>query len=261
MSWWQAIVLGTVQGLTEFFPISSSGHLLLAQELLGVDVESNLFLSVILHSGTLIAVVVVLWKSIVKMIIKRHDKLLYLLIATIPAALVGVFLSDQIDAVFYNRTYLPIFFMITAMVLLAVEIYAKKTKHQLVPMNWMSAAIMGMAQALAVVPGISRSGMTISAGIFCRNDREEIAKMSFIMSLPVIGGSLLLETIKLFQDTGAVAQTMQSTSAIAIILGIVAGFLTGVLAINVMLKSIRHANYKWFAVYLFVLALILILIK
>ena len=198
MKIWQAIILGLVQGLTEFLPVSSSGHLVFLQRVLGIQ-EGGLFFNIILHLGTLVAVCVVFWRDILELFKKPFKTLGYLVIASIPAAVIGLLLEDVIDGMSNEFKYigiiLAVFFLITASVLFVTEIVAKKRENVL-PLCWRTVLPMGFAQAIAVLPGISRSGSTICAGMLAGGKREEVAKFSFLMSIPVILGSFVISLIK-----------------------------------------------------------------
>ena len=253
MNVWQAVLLGLVQGLTEFLPVSSSGHLVLLQKWFGIDPDYIMFLTVMLHVGTLIPVCIVFFKDILGLF-KKPITLLYLVIASIPAALVGFLLGDQIDAVFYGGKYLAPCFLFTALVLLQAELVAK-TKPLYRDINAGNAALMGVAQAVAVVPGISRSGSTIAAGCFCGVDREKNANFAFLMSLPVIAGSALLEGYD-FIKSGST-----EISFLPVLLGVIAAAISGYVAIRVMLALVKKANFKWFSLYLVCLSVLLLIIK
>ncbi len=253
MNVWQAVLLGLVQGLTEFLPVSSSGHLVLLQKWFGIDPDYSMFLTVMLHVGTLIPVCIVFFKDILGLF-KKPITLLYLVIASIPAALVGFLLGDQIDAVFYGGKYLAPCFLFTALVLLQAELVAK-TKPLYRDINAGNAALMGVAQAVAVVPGISRSGSTIAAGCFCGVDREKNANFAFLMSLPVIAGSALLEGYD-FIKSGST-----EISFLPVLLGVIAAAISGYVAIRVMLALVKKANFKWFSLYLVCLSVLLLIIK
>ena len=255
MSWWQSIVLGLVQGLTEFFPVSSSGHLILAQYLLGVEVDSNMLLSILFHFGTLLSILIVFFHDVIDLF-KQPKKLLFLLVASIPVAVVGFTLKDFVDKTFYNAQVLSLTFAFTAIVLLLVEIISKKSKLPLENFSFKTALAMGFAQTIAILPGVSRSGLSISAGILARGEKSEVAKMSFLMSIPVVGGSLLLE-IKDFFDVINQGQQVFVGEWWVLILGIVVSAVSGIFAIKVMVKLIPNANFKGFSIYLFALAVAL----
>ena len=241
------IVLGIIQGLTEFLPVSSSGHLTLFQEIFGLQ-QNTLFTNVALHLGTLFAVVVYYFKDLCSLFKKENHKTIgHLIIATIPAGIVMIFLHDTIDTVFSSSKYLCFGFLITATVLLLTDILGKKIT-QTKAITWKSALIMGTCQACAVLPAISRSGSTIGGGlIVARGERSEVAKFSFFMSIPIIAGSALFE---------ALTVDYSSINIVATLLGMTAAFVTGYLAIRFMLNLIGKCNFKWFSLYLLILSII-----
>lgn len=264
MSVWQAIIMGLVQGLTEFLPVSSSGHLVLLQRLFGID--GGLFLPIVLHLGTLVAVCVVFFKDILALFKKPFKTLGFLVLASVPAAVVGLLLDDIIeDAIFggkYFALFLAAFFLITGCVLFATEKFAKKREGTL-PLNLKVTLSMGFAQAVAILPGISRSGSTICAGTFAGGKREEIAKFSFLMSLPVILGSFVIELFKGLKD-GEIQTAFSSGGAsfgIGVAVGFVVSAVSGLFAIKLMLKLIQKANYKWFSLYLGVLSVTCVILQ
>ncbi|MBO5772375.1 MAG: undecaprenyl-diphosphate phosphatase [Clostridia bacterium] len=257
MNFWQALVLGAVQGLTEFLPVSSSGHLLLVQQWLNIDVESNLLLSVLLHLGTLVAVSVVLHKYVFETI-KNPKKLLLWVVASVPAGLIGFLFSDILDKYLYSTKVLPYTFLTTAVVLLVCQYVAKRTQKTY-QVNTKIAIFMGIGQALAVIPGLSRSGCTISAGVFAKGEKEEVAKFSFLMSIPVILGSLLLQVVKIALQPKDVV-LLGSTPWYNLATAVATSAIMGIIAIKLLLKLIQKADYKWFSVYLTALAIVLFII-
>lgn len=264
MQWWQAIVLGLTQGLTEFLPVSSSGHLTFLQRVLGIDIGgAALFFNIILHLGTLVAVLAVFWKDVAALFKKPFRTLLYLIVATVPAGIAGLLLDDLIEEHVINGAhagiFLAVFFLITAAVLLATELYAKRRK-KILPLCWRTTVPMGLAQAVAILPGISRSGSTIAAGIFAGGDNEEVARFSFLMSIPVILGSFLVELVKGLIKTGE--ESLAYSFEVAgpqfgwcIAIGFIISAVAGLFAIKVMLAAIKKANYKWFSLYLLLLSI------
>ena len=262
MGFWEAIwkssVLGIVQGLTEFLPVSSSGHLSLLQRVLGFDTAGGAmtFINIMMHLGTLVAVVIVFWKQIVALFRKPFKTLVMLIVATIPAGLVGLLFSDQIDAIFAGSAgllYLALCFAITGLMLLVCELIAKRQKAP-APLGWKSTVPMGLMQAVALFPGISRSGSTIVAGTVAGAKRDEVASFSFLMSIPVILGSFLVELAGGIKDaaTGqpSVFTGIGGAEVVGMLFGIVFSALLGFVAIKFMLKIIRKANYMWFSIYL-----------
>lgn len=270
MQWWQALVLGLTQGLTEFLPVSSSGHLTLLQRVFGVDVGgAELFFNIILHIGTLISVCIIFWRDILALFKKPYKTLLYLVVATVPAGAVGLLLDDVIeDSVMggkYVGAVLAVFFAVTASVLFATEVFAKRRESLRLPLCWRTTLPMGLAQAVAVLPGISRSGSTICAGTFAGGDRDEVAKFSFLMSVPVILGSFLVSLVKGIADreTG-LAYSFQVAGpqfGWCIAIGLIASAISGLFAIKVMLTAIKKANYKWFSLYLVLLSIACIVLQ
>lgn len=252
MEIWQAIVLGAVQGFAEFLPISSSGHLILLQHWFGIK-DNVLFYSVMLHVGTLIPVIVVLWKEILSLFKKPFNKFGYLIIATIPAGVVGIVLAKLFDLdLFFSQNIwlLSLTFLFTAGEMLFAEIMSKK--HQMLnPINAKTSFIMGMGQAVGVVPGISRSGTTISAGSFVKVEKEKNANFTFLMSIPIILAAALLEGIECFTGKG-----LANIDVVPLMLGVLTSAICGYIAIKFMLKMIKKANYKWFSVYLVAIALV-----
>lgn len=261
MEIWQAIVLGLVQGLTEFLPVSSSGHLSFFQNVLGVSTANAQFISIIMHLGTLIAVCIIFFKDILALFRKPFKTLLLLILATIPAVVFGLISTVlDIDDYFYDGEHaavlLSICFLITATVLYVTEIIAKRRRNTL-PLSVKTVLPMGFAQALAVLPGISRSGSTICAGTLAGLDREEVAKFSFLMSIPVILGGFVLELGKGLVD-GSIKEDFAAngtTYGWAIAIGFIVSAIAGLFAIAVMLKVIKKANYKWFSLYLVLLTI------
>lgn len=263
MEIWQAIVLGTVQGLTEFLPVSSSGHLVFFQKIFGLD--GGLFLPIILHLGTLVAVCAVFFRDILALFKKPFLTLGFLILASVPAAVFGLLLDDKIEEWFYGSAYtgllLAALFIVTAGFLFATERWAKKRQNSL-PLSLRTVLPMAFAQAFAILPGISRSGSTICAGMFAGGKNEEVAKFSFLMSIPVILGSFAVELIKGLAN-GEIQQTFSDGGSVfvwSVVLGFVASAVFGLIAIRVMLKAVHKANYKWFSLYLVLLAVVCVVL-
>jgi len=250
MEIWVAIVLGLVQGLTEFLPVSSSGHLLLFQKLFAIE-DSPLLFDIILHIATLTAVIIVFHKKIWQLIRKPFQKTTYcLLIATaITCAMVlVVHFAGWTDAM-RNYKILPITFLITAIILFAVTFLPKKENS----VGYKTGIIAGIAQGIAVIPGISRSGATIAASLATGVKREEAAEFAFLMSIPIIIASFVFEIISSPGDIAVM-------SFWPIAFGFVAALLSGILAIKIMLKIVQKIKLYWFSVYLVVLSIILIFV-
>ena len=252
MAIWQAIVLGAVQGLAEFLPISSSGHLLLLQRWFSVT-EGGLFFDVVLHLATLVPVCTVFYKRIVGILKKPYDKLLFLIIATIPAGITGVALGSVIEQTFYSVSLLSacllaLTFVLTAVELFIAEIVVKKYKRRL-PLKIHGALVMGLAQGIAVMPGLSRSGTVLSAGAFMGINNDDNATFTFLMSIPVILGAGLVSGYKAIKSGVFVAEMVLPT-----LFGAITAAVTGYIAVSFMLRIIKKSNYKWFGIYLLLLA-------
>lgn len=250
MQIWQAIVLGAVQGLAEFLPISSSGHLILLQHWFGIT-QNTIFYSVILHIGTLIPVLIVFWNQILGLFIRPYKKLGCLVLATLPAGILGLLVSFtlDLDLIFAQSTYLlAIAFLFTALELLFSEARCRK-KKMIAGINPKTSFIMGLGQAIAVIPGLSRSGTTISAGCVLGVDKEQNANFSFLMSIPIILSAVILEGLKCFKEGSLVSIAFEP-----LVFGVLTAAICGYIAIKFMLKIIKKANYKFFSFYLMLLS-------
>lgn len=245
MKFWHALILGIVQGLAEFLPVSSSGHLVLVRELFGISGDYLLF-DVMVHVGTLLAIFIVFFKDIIALFKPPFKTIGLIALASIPAVIVGLLLDDQIESLFSSGKYLCFFFLFTAILMMVTEFLAKRTKESK-PLGIKTAIVMGLMQGVAIFPGISRSGSTIFGGTVAKGERSEIAKFSFFMSVPVILGSAVLQ---LFKADFAVIEWGN------IIIGMVSSFISGLLAIKLMMKVISKANYKWFALYLLIISVL-----
>ena len=245
------VILGIVQGLTEFLPISSSGHLVLLSEWFGIS--DSLFVSILLHLATFFSIVVVLRKEVFYLI--RHPfskETIRLAIATIPTCILALILMPLIDQSF-EGAFLPFCFLISAVLLMATDLASKRKENfpvqsQLTNKN---AIIMGIGQGLAIFPGISRSGTTICAGILSGVPKEECAKFSFLMSLPIILLSMAMEIYKIVAKDYII-----SVNVIGVILSFVIAFLVGIFAIKVMLRLTQKASFRYFAFYLIVISVL-----
>lgn len=251
MEIWQAIILGAVQGFAEFLPVSSSGHLLIMQRWLGVT-EGGMFFDIMLHIGTLIPVIVVFFKEILALFKKPFNKMLMLIIATIPAAITGLVLREVVEGAFYGGNLLSACLLSTTFLFTATELFiservSKKYERDL-PLSYKRSFVMGLAQSLAIVPGMSRSGTVLSAGCIAGVNRSENANFTFLMSMPVIVGAAFLSSLNVIKE-GAVIEV------VPLIFGVLTAAITGYIAIKVMLRIIKKANYKWFSLYLVLMAI------
>lgn len=260
MSIIEAIILGVIQGLTEFIPVSSSGHLVLAHQALGVS-GNDLTFDVALHVGTLFALVIFFYKDLGKYalaILKKteHSKLAWLLVmATIPAAVLGYLLQSAAESVFRSTRLVVINLIGFGIVMLVAEyIYRSRSKHTKLDKTSRNQALsVGFAQALAVIPGISRSGSTISAGMLMGMERVAATRFSFLLGVPIIAGAAL----KVLSEPDALAQL--STSNGVFITGMLAAFLSGLFAIRFMLRFLDKHGLEAFAYYRIVFGLVILI--
>jgi undecaprenyl-diphosphatase len=251
----QAIILGVVQGLTEFLPVSSSGHLQLANEILGTELnpDSNLTFSLTLHAATVLSTIVVLWAEIWRLIkgvfsrtfTAEQAYVLKIVISMIPVGIVGLFFKDYIEAAFSSIVVVGVMLLVTAL-LLTFAYYAKPRQNQ--SLSYRDAFIIGLAQAVAVLPGLSRSGSTIATGLLLGNKKESVAQFSFLMVLPPILGNALLDCLK--GDFGGGVETLP------LVAGFVAAFVTGCIACKWMIDIVKRGKLIWFAIYCAVAAVV-----
>jgi len=254
----EAIILGIVQGLTEFLPVSSSGHIELAQKILGADnlKDREELLSVVLHGATALSTIVVFRKDILQIIkglfggVKEEIQFsLAIIISMIPAAFVGLVFDDLIEKLFDGNLLLVGSMLIITAILLYLADKAKNTNKGVSMPN---ALIIGLAQAIAILPGISRSGATISTSVLLGIDRSEAARFSFLMVIPLILGKMTKDIL----DGGFF---MSSDLAIPFAAGFFASFITGIFACVWMIKLVRKAQLSWFSVYCIIVGIIAII--
>jgi len=244
-----AALLGIVQGLTEFLPVSSSGHLLVARHIFNLP-ENMLMFDIILHLATLSAVVIVFRKKIFALIRNPFCKTNFnLLIATVITCAIVILFKDQIDRTF-TYSVLPVTFMITAIVLFATTLVKPQNNNEI---EYRTGIIIGIAQGIAVIPGISRSGSTISAALLTGAKREAAAEFSFLMSIPIIIASFLYE----FLSSPADALVLEP---IPLIFGFAVALIFGIIAIKLMLRLVKNIKLYWFSVYLVALSIVLTII-
>ena len=246
----ESIILGAVQGLTEFLPVSSSGHLQIAKALLGVEIEENLAFDTTLHAATVLSTIVILWPEIKRLVVglfSRHFNeeqayILKILLSMIPIGIVGFTLKDYIDAMLSSPYILSIvgaMLLLTA-ALLAFAYYARPRQKENI--SYRDAFIIGLAQAVAAMPGLSRSGSTIATGLLLGNKKEAMAHFSFLMVLAPILGEMLLNIVK-----GEVV--FASIGVVPMIAGFVSAFVVGCLACKFMIDIVKQGRLIWFAVY------------
>lgn len=265
MDWIQSLILGTVQGLTEYLPISSSGHLAIGQALFGLqDPDANLAFTVTVHIATVLSTCVILWKEIVWIFadlfkFKWNNGTKYafnILISMIPVAIVGFFFKDKVEEIFGSGLLIVgICLMITA-TLLAFSYFAKpRQRENISPIH---AFVIGIAQAIAVMPGLSRSGSTIATGLLLGNKKEKLAQFSFLMVIPPILGEALLD-VKDMAEQG-ISTAMGGISPLALAIGFLAAFISGCIACKWMINLVKKGKLIWFAVYCAVVGLATIII-
>ncbi|PKP42934.1 MAG: UDP-diphosphatase [Bacteroidetes bacterium HGW-Bacteroidetes-10] len=243
MSEFEAIILGFVQGLTEFLPVSSSGHLTIGKEILGIE-SSNLTFEVVVHAATVSSTIVVFWKEIISLLkgffkFRMNEETGYLLkiaVSMIPVFIIGMFFKDQVEALFGSGLLVVgISLLITATLLMLTGIIKPKER----PLTYKDSFIIGIAQAVAVLPGLSRSGATISTGMMLGIKKEDVAKFSFLMVLvPVLGEAFL----ELMSGEFSVASA-------ELILGFISAFISGLFACKFMIAIVKRAKLKYFAIY------------
>lgn len=240
------IFLGIVQGLTEFLPISSTGHLVLFRKLFGLD-EIGLLFDTMLHFGTLIAVIVVFWPEIRQLISNPTSKLARLLVVgTIPTAVIGLAFEDYFEEISRTGVTIGWEFLATGVILWTVE-SMRKGHRRFEQINYTDALIIGTLQGAAILPAISRSGLTIAGSLLRGIDRADAARFSFLLSLPAILGACTLQTVKLTQNP------LDTATLIPMIVGTFFAAVAGYFAIRWMLKIISTGSMKGFAVYVWIL--------
>lgn len=258
MNWIEALILGLIQGLTEFLPVSSSGHLELGSALFGLE-EENLTFSIIVHGATFLSVVVVfrndIWNLITSLLKFRWNKetqfILLLILSAVPVGLVGVLFKENLESLFEGRiVFVGSMLLVTATLLFLTKFAPVRNKE----VGIKSALIIGLAQTLAILPGISRSGATISTALYLGIDREKATRFSFLMVLIPIFGASFLELIDLYKATEPAA-----ISNAALIIGAVAAFSSGLFACSWMLRIVKKGKLIYFSIYCVTVGILAIL--
>ena len=254
MSWLEALILGIVQGLTEFLPVSSSGHLEIGHALLGTSGEENLTFAVIVHAATVLSTLVILWSEVQKLFKgtfttfqwnAEKDYVAKIFVSMIPVFIVGMFFKDQVEAFFGNGLLLVgICLLVTAALLALSEWLQKRRQGAGHEVTYKDAIIIGVAQACAVLPGLSRSGTTIATGLLCGVKKESVAQFSFLMVLIPILGEAFLDLLKLLKG-----EQVSDLGVVPAIVGFVAAFVTGCFACRFMIEIVRRQRLVWFALY------------
>ena len=251
MDWIQALILGLIQGLTEYLPVSSSGHLELANAMLGVEIEENLTFDVTLHVATVLSTLVILWseidwilKGLFKFQLNEETKyFLNIVVSMIPVGVVGVLFKDKIEALFTGNLLLVGCCLMVTAALLIFTYFAKPRQKERI--SWIDAFIIGIAQAIAVLPGISRSGSTIATGLLLGNKKEKLAQFSFLMVIPPILGQALL-TVKDFVKG---EETFGGIGTLPLVIGFLAAFISGCFACKWMINIVKKGKLIYFGIY------------
>ena len=252
ISFWQALVLGLIQGITEWLPISSSGHLILFEKLYGIT--QPIALNVVLHLASLIVVLIVFRKDILKLIMGflNGEKYfvqysIWLVIASIPVAIIGLFFRSYIEQAFHNFWTMGISFLFTGLLLLFSKYPAKKTKS----LSLSSTLLMGVGQAIAILPGVSRSGTTISAGLLNGRKQEEVVRFSFFLFIPAILGASILE----------ISSIRTLTNIPAVIFAVIVTIITGLLTMRFLFRIIKSKKFYYFGWYCLIMGLLMLILS
>ena len=260
MSWLEALVLGIVQGLTEYLPVSSSGHLAIGSALFGIEGEENLAFTIVVHVATVFSTLVILWKEIEWIFrglfkFQMNSETRYainILISMIPIGIVGVFFKDTVESIFGSGLLIVGCMLLVTAALLSFSYYAKPRQKENLSMK--DAFIIGLAQACAVLPGLSRSGTTIATGLLLGNNKAKLAQFSFLMVIPPILGEALLDVLKLVKGEDIAGDI----PTLSLVVGFVAAFLSGCLACKWMINIVKKGKLIYFAIYCAIVGLITI---
>lgn len=260
MSWLEALVLGIVQGLTEYLPVSSSGHLAIGSALFGIEGEENLAFTIVVHVATVFSTLVILWKEIEWIFrglfkFEMNSETRYainILISMIPIGIVGVFFKDTVEAIFGSGLLIVGCMLLVTAALLAFSYYAKPRQKENISMK--DAFIIGLSQACAVLPGLSRSGTTIATGLLLGNNKTKLAQFSFLMVIPPILGEALLDILKLVKGEDIAGDI----PTLSLVVGFVAAFLSGCLACKWMINIVKKGKLIYFAIYCAIAGLVTI---
>ena len=252
MDWFEALILGFIQGLTEYLPVSSSGHLAIGQALFGMeDGEENLMFTVAVHVATVLSTLVIFWFEIAK-IFRGLFKFEYnadtkyvlsIIVSMIPVGIVGVFFKDYVEAIFGSGLLVVGCCLLITSALLTFSYYAKPRQKEHI--SFKDAFIIGLAQAVAVLPGVSRSGSTIATGLLLGNKKEKLAQFSFLMVIPPILGEALLDILKSAKGENV----MGSIEVLPLTIGFLAAFLSGRLACKWMINIVKRGKLIYFGIY------------
>lgn len=260
MEWFEALILGLIQGLTEYLPVSSSGHLAIGQALFGLQGEDNLTFTVAVHVATVLSTLVILWKEIdwifrglFKFEMNSETRyVINILISMIPIGIVGVFFKDYVEEIFGSGLLIVGCCLLLTALLLTFSYYAKPRQKENISMK--DAFIIGLAQACAVLPGLSRSGSTIATGLLLGDNKAKLAQFSFLMVIPPILGEALLDVMKMMKGEAVTG----SIPAMSLIIGFVAAFVSGCFACKWMINIVKKGKLIYFAIYCAIVGLVTI---
>ena len=251
MTWFEALVLGLLQGLTEYLPVSSSGHLAIGSAIFGINGEDNLTFTIMVHVATVLSTLVILWKEIDWILkglfkFKMNEETKYfinIVISMIPVGIVGVFFKDTVEEIFGSGLLIVGCMLIVTALLLTFSYYAKpRQRDNISPWH---AFVIGLSQAIAVLPGLSRSGTTIATGLLLGNKKEKMAQFSFLMVIPPILGEALLDLLKGLKGE----ETFGGIDTLPMVVGFVAAFVSGCLACKWMINIVKKGKLVYFGVY------------
>ena len=260
MSWFEALILGIVQGLTEYLPVSSSGHLAIGSALFGINGEENLAFTIVVHVATVFSTLVILWKEIEWIFrglfkFEMNDATRYvinILVSMIPFGIVGVFFKDKVEAIFGSGLLVVGIMLLLTAALLSFSYYAKPRQKDKISIK--DAFIIGLSQACAVMPGLSRSGTTIATGLLLGNNKAQLAQFSFLMVIPPILGEALLDIMKAIKGE-AIAGDIP---ALSLVVGFFAAFISGCIACKWMINIVKKGKLIYFAIYCAIAGLVTI---
>ena len=258
MDVFEALILGLLQGFTEYLPVSSSGHLAIGAALFGIEGEENLAFTIAVHVATVLSTLVILWKEVAWLLkgvcrCRMNDEMRYLiniLVSMIPIGIVGVFFKDQVEAIFGSGLMVVGYCLLLTAVLLAFSYYAKPRPKEHITSG--AAFIIGLAQACAVMPGLSRSGSTIATGLLLGIDKARLAQFSFLMVIPPILGEALLDTLKMMKGEEIAGDIPMMSLAV----GFVAAFVAGCVACRWMINLVKRGKLIGFAIYCAIVGLL-----
>ena len=264
MSWIEALILGILQGLTEYLPVSSSGHLAIGSALFGIEGEDNLTFTIVVHVATVLSTLVILWKEINWIFrglfkFQMNEETRYvvnIIISMIPIGIIGVFFKDYVEDIFGSGLLVVGCMLLITALLLTYSYYAKPRPKEKISMK--DAFIIGLAQACAVLPGLSRSGSTIATGLILGNKKESLAQFSFLMVIPPILGEALLDGMKIIKDASMAGAEI---STLSLIVGFLAAFISGCIACKWMINIVKKGKLIYFGIYCAIAGILTIILR